>query len=308
MSKLLCDRPSRWPKLQRQAVVFGLFSKDSKESRGPLWGLALAVLGSFTLLGQGVGVAQAPLRASLVGQAPARQAAPTEPATPAPAALSQLLADLDKAANSQDVKAVLAFYSPSFTHSDGLTQRTLQEALVGLWKRYPNLTYRTELKSWKPSANGFLAETVTTISGTQTEGDREFKLMATLESRQKIENQKIVQQEVLNERNQITTGSKPPQVQINLPSQVRGGQEFTFDAIVQEPLGDDLLMGAALEEPVKPDGYLNTTTANLEPLNSGGIFKVGRAPLTPQSHWLSAVVARHDGITMVTQRLRILAR
>lgn len=226
----------------------------------------------------------------------------------APEQIKTLITGLDAAANSQNVRSVAEYFSPTFTHSDGLNQQTLQESLSALWKRYPNLNYRTELKSWKREGSAIVADTVTYITGVKKEGDREFKLSAELEARQRVENQKIVSQEVLNERSLITSGSNPPTLKINLPEQVRSGQEFTFDAIVQEPLGDDLLMGTALEEAIKPEGFLNTTTANLEPLSSGGIFKVGRAPNNAEQHWLSAVVVRHDGITMVTQRLRIQGR
>lgn len=228
--------------------------------------------------------------------------------TAAPDQLKVLLSGLDAAANKQNPQLVVDFFSPNFTHSDGLNRQTLQDSLSALWKRFPNLNYRTELKSWKREGNGFVAETVTYITGVKKEGDREFKLDSQLEARQRVENQKIVNQEILNERSQITSGTNPPTLKINLPEQVRTGQEFTFDAIVQEPLGDDLLMGAALEEPVKPEGLLNVTTVNLEPLNSGGIFKVGKAPTNAVPHWLSAVIVRHDGITMVTQRVRVQGR
>ncbi len=226
----------------------------------------------------------------------------------APADLKSLLTGLDAAANKQNVQSVAEFFSPNFTHSDGLNRQTLQESLTTLWKRYPNLTYRTELKSWKQDGSAIVADTVTYITGVKKDGDREFKLTSELAARQRVENQKIVNQEVLQERSQMTSGTNPPTLKISLPEQVRSGQEFTFDAIVQEPLGDDLLMGAALEEPIKPEGFLNVTTVNLEPLNSGGIFKVGRAPANPVPHWLSAVIVRHDGITMVTQRLRVQGR
>jgi hypothetical protein len=264
-----------------------------------LLGVMLASMANLPALA----TAQGSISRGIVAQQPAAQ-----PATPAPAPLASLISELDKAANSHNPKSVAEFLSANFTHSDGLTRQTLQDALTALWKRYPDLIYRTEIKSWKPEGSGFVVDTTTTMVGTQKEGDREFKLDATLDVRHKIENQKIVRQEVLNERNQITSGSKPPLLKVNLPDQVNSGQEFSFDAIVQEPLGDELLLGAAIEEPVKPTGYLNSTTANLEPLNSGGIFKVGRAPTNSDNHWLSAVVVRYDGITMVTQRLRIIGR
>lgn len=228
------------------------------------------------------------------------------PTSAAPAQVTNLLTQMDTAANNRNVQEVVGLLADNFTQSDGLTRQTLKESLTSLWKRYPDLKYRTELKSWKPNARGIQADTITYITGTQKEGDREFKLNSTLESRQVIENQKIVRQDILNERSQVTSGTNPPDLKINLPEQVRAGQEFTFDAIVQEPLGDDLVVGAALEEPIKPEGYLNVTTANLEALPSGGIFKVGKAPQNSANQWLSAIVVRHDGITMVTQRVKII--
>lgn len=228
------------------------------------------------------------------------------PPETAPAELKTAIAQMDAAANAKNVQNVLQLYSPNFKHSDGLNRQTLEQSLAKLWKQYPNLTYRTELKAWQAIPNGVQADTVTYITGTQTVNGQALKLNSTLQARHKFQNRKIVEQEVLAESNQITSGDKPPTVKISLPNQVRTGQEFNFDAIVQEPLENDLLLGAVLEEPVNVNGYLKTPTLDLEPLSSGGIFKVGRAPNSPSSQWISAVLVRHGGMTMVTQRLRIV--
>ena len=45
---------------------------------------------------------------------------------------------------------------------------------------------------------------------------------------------------------------------------------------------------------------------DLELLTSGGLFKVGRAPSTPGNQWISAVISRSDGMTMMTQRLQVV--
>lgn len=230
-------------------------------------------------------------------------------ATPetAPPQLKQALTQIDAAANHKNLQGVIQFYSPNFTHSDGLNRRSLEQALKQLWAQYPNLTYRTELKSWQPDGRGIRAETITYISGTQTVNGQPLKLDSTLRSRQRFEGQTIVQQDVLAETSKVMSGENPPDVKVSLPDQVRVGQDFNFDAIVQDPLGSDLLLGSALEEPVKPSGYLTPTIADLELLPSGGIFKVDRASNTPDARWLSAVLVRHGGTTMVTQRLRIVS-
>ncbi|HEY9750925.1 MAG TPA: hypothetical protein V6C63_19745, partial [Allocoleopsis sp.] len=130
------------------------------------------------------------------------QAMPVAQATTtqtAPAALKNLLAQIDGAANSQKLSDVMKFYASNFSHSDGLTRQGVEKALAALWKQYPQLNYRTELKSWKAEGKGFTVETVTYISGVQQLGERNLVLNTTLRSRQRLENQKIVRQEILAE-------------------------------------------------------------------------------------------------------------
>jgi hypothetical protein len=268
----------------------------------PQWHLSLFPVRRWQIRLFALGVALA------IGGGLQAQRVNADPPNTAPAELKNLLTQIDTAANNRNLRGVLGFYSPNFTHSDGLTPKTLEQSLSQLWQRYPNLKYQTELVSWKPEGNGIVAETVTRLTGTQKVGDRTFKLNSELRAQQRLEGQKIVQQTILGERSEITAGDKPPTVQLTLPEQVKAGQEFSFDAIVQEPLGEDLLLGAALEEPIQPSGYLNPTTVDLEPLSAGGIFKLGRAPAKPDNRWISAVIVRHNGMTMVTQRLQVVDR
>jgi ketosteroid isomerase-like protein len=224
----------------------------------------------------------------------------------APAELTKLLTEIDAAANRRDVKAVMAFYGQNFTHSDGLNSQNMEKALTQLWQRYPSLNYRTEIKSWKAEGSATVAETVTTIAGTQKKDGTDLNLKATIRSQQRFEGQKIVKQEILAEKTQVSSGINPPTIQVNLPEQVKVGEEYNFDAIVREPIGEDILIGTALEEPVSEKTFFKPSEVELELLNSGGIFKVGKAPATPENRWISAVLIRKDGITTVTVRLRVV--
>ncbi|MEG4813675.1 nuclear transport factor 2 family protein [Microcoleus sp. K5-D4] len=224
----------------------------------------------------------------------------------APAPLTKVLTEIDAAANRRDVKAVMAFYSPSFTHSDGLNSQSMEKALTQLWDRYPSLNYRTEIKSWKTEGSAILAETITTIAGTQKKDGRELTLKATIRSQQRFEGEKIVSQEILAEQTQLSSGQNPPTIQVNFPDQVKVGEEYHFDAIVREPIGDDILIGTVLEEPITEKTLFNPSEVELELLNSGGIFKVGKAPATPENRWVSAVLMRQGGIATVSVRLRVV--
>lgn len=230
--------------------------------------------------------------------------AQTSPSAP-PADLTTTLDQIDAAATEGNIEAVMRFYSPEFASSDGLTYDTLETMLGELWERYPDLTYETELDSWERQGDSLSVVTTTTIAGVYPDGRRDLNLSATITSRQRFEDSKIIAQEVLAERSELMAGEKPPTVTFNLPEQVAPGQEFAFDAIVAEPLGNRLLLGSAMEEPIEVENYLNPAPIELELLTSGGLFKVGRAPATAGDRWISAVIVRYDGITAVTQRLRI---
>ena len=226
----------------------------------------------------------------------------------APPQLKDTLTQIDAAANRRDLQGLMQFYGANFKNSDGLNRASIEQALTKLWQYYSQLSYRTELKGWKSENNGIVAETETHITGVHNSDGMSMKLDSTLRSRQRIEGQKVVQQEILAERSQVTSGANPPAVQVNLPEQVRPGEQFNFDVIVKEPLGDNLLLGTAVEEPIKPDAYTKRANFDLDLLPAGGIFKVGKAPVSKENHWLSAVLIRGDGMTLVTQRLRVVDR
>jgi len=229
----------------------------------------------------------------------------------APPQLKDVLTQIDAAANRRDVKAIAQFYGANFKNSDGLTRGAMEQALTKFWERYPQLNYRTELRDWQSEGNGIVAETVTYITGitgTQASESLSMKLESTLRSRQRFEGQKIVQQDILAERTQLTSGANPPDVEVTLPEQVRIGQQFNFDVIVKEPLGDGFLLGTALEEQIKPELYTKPVDFELELLPAGGIFKVGKAPLRAENRWISAVLIRGDGMTLITQRLQVVDR
>ncbi len=256
---------------------------------------------SFTAVGK-------PAEAQMPPNAPQAPANVPKSLINAPPQLTNLLSQIDTAANQHKVDTVIQFYSPNFTHSDGLTRQSMAQALTQLWQRYPQLKYQTQLQSWKAQGNAIVAETITNITGAQPQSPNNLVFNATINSRQRYENGKIVRQEILSERSQLKVGDKPPTVEVKLPQQIKPGQQYNFDAVVQEPLGEDYLLGAVIEEPIKPENYLNPSRVDLELLSAGGLFKLGRAPAGADKLWVSAVLIRGDGMTLVTQRLNVVGK
>jgi len=132
---------------------------------------------------------------------------------------------------------------------------------------------------------------------------REMQLTAAVRSRQRYENGQLISQEILSEQNRLTSGDMPPEVTVQLPETIAPGREFNFDAIVEAPLGDRLLLGLAFDEGVTPEDFLTPRPVDLGALSAGGLFKIGTAPAKPDQRWISAVVVREDGIVIDTRRL-----
>ncbi len=226
----------------------------------------------------------------------------------APQELKDAIAGIEAAANDRDLDGVLDYYSEDFTNTDGLNIETLAKGLEQMWNRYPNLEYTTEIKSWAEEGDLLVAETITTVTGVQRNQSRDIQLNSTIKSRQYFKDLELVDQEILAEQSRLTSGENPPQIEVIAPETVQTGEKYNFDLIVDRPLEDKVLLGAIKEEKTSSNLYLNSTALKLEPLPAGGIYKTSTAPLLPDSSWVSAVLIRGDGITMITHRINVEAK
>jgi hypothetical protein len=214
-----------------------------------------------------------------------------------------LLKTMDEDASQRKLKPYLSHYSDNFRHGDGFTRQQLGTALKTFWQDHETLTYQTELLSWKESApNQWQTQTKTTITGTKQVNNRPHTFSATLVSEQTIAGGKITQQTVLQEENLTTTGNKPPNVEVNVPTTVGVGQNFYLDVIVKDPVGNRIMLGTAIDEPVTAQGYTGTPALDLKPLTAGGLFKIGKVD-KPGHTWISAVLVQDGGMVMITRRL-----
>ncbi len=223
-----------------------------------------------------------------------------------PEELQELVSQMDEASNARDIEQLMEFYSPDFENTDGLRYSTVSEALEEFWQNYSiRLTYDTQIISWERRGDELIAETETTIEGSQFTNGRRMRLVSTIRSRQYFQDNQLIRQEILSEKTDLTSGPNPPQVDINIPEVVNLSEQYSFDVIVKKPLNDNVLLGAAIEENTGSDRYLKPSTFELEVLSAGGIFKSVTAPSLPGPMWLSAILVRNDGIRIVTRRVRI---
>ena len=223
-----------------------------------------------------------------------------------PDTLRSALQSLDQSAGQENLDLVLQHYSPTFQDGDGLTRSDLGSVLEKFWQRYDQLSYQTQVISATSTPEGWTLDTVITIEGTELNQSRSLRLKSEIHAIQTWNNNQLVRQDIVTERNVVTTGQEPPTLTMNLPAEVQVNERFNLDVILNEPLEEDLVVGAIVDEPITIDGFLSPERPEFEPLLSGGMFKVGRAPAQPDNRWISAVVIRKGGMTSVTQRLRII--
>ncbi|QCS48412.1 hypothetical protein FEK30_02575 [Picosynechococcus sp. PCC 11901] len=226
------------------------------------------------------------------------------PAT-APASLTDLLVDIDQAANDQQLEQLLNFYGENFTHSDGLSKTDLQDLLTQLWEEYPRLSYNTKLLNWEQTGDRLVAETETQVRGLKKQAGRWVHYESTIRSQQTFQGDKLISQDILSEASTLTSGDNPPALKVLIPETVAPAADFGFDVIVQDPLGEEILLGGALEEPITSSTYTNPEAFDLDILPAGGIFKRVEAPTEAGDMWYSALVVRSDGMVLTTHRVKV---
>lgn len=224
-----------------------------------------------------------------------------------PLEVNQAIEGIETAANQQNLTQLLQFYSPEFSNTDGLRTETLATALERLWSNYPDLKYEIIVESWSQEGDEIVAETTTNISGRGTTQGQTQEIKSTIRSRQYFQGNQLVRQEIISETTDVISNN-PPEVNVIVSSQVQTHEQFNFDLIVQDPLENGILLGAAIEEATRSDGYLQPSNFELAPLPSGGIFKLVTAPALPGAYWLSGIIIDGNGRHIVTRRVTVEAR
>ena len=146
----------------------------------------------------------------------------------APVELTEVLSEIESAANSGDLPGLMQFYSPNFNHSDGLNHDTFFQALSQMWENYPRIKYRTSLLSWYREGRELVAKTETEVLTSKRESGRLILGTSTVRSRQYFEDKKLLRQEILAERTEVNSGSNPPDVKIILRKKCRLGKNLTL--------------------------------------------------------------------------------
>ena len=101
----------------------------------------------------------------------------------------------------------------------------------------------------------------------------------------------------------IRNDDKEIDISFNIPDKVLTGSKYDIDVILNKPLEEVIIAGAI--KPHQVNSFFEQEIL-LEPLASGGIFKMTRAPLKPGVQIWSGIITHPKGIITFTKSIDIV--
>ena len=118
-----------------------------------------------------------------------------------------------------------------------------------------------------------------------------------------IQNGKIDEGIINNLFTIIRNDNKQIDISFKIPDKVLSGSKYDIDIILNKPLEDVIIAGAI--KPHQVNSFLEQEIL-LEPLASGGIFKMTRAPSKPGIQIWSGIIAHPKGMITFTKSIDIV--
>jgi len=120
-----------------------------------------------------------------------------------------------------------------------------------------------------------------------------------------IVNEKIDEGTIKNLFTTIRNDDKKVDISFKIPDKVLTGSKYDIDIILNKPLEGAIIAGAI--KPHQVNSFFEQEIL-LEPLASGGIFKITRAPSKPGIQIWSGIIAHPDGMITFTKSINIVEK
>ena len=118
-------------------------------------------------------------------------------------------------------------------------------------------------------------------------------------------NEKIDEGTIKNLFTIIRNDDKKIDISFKIPDKVLTGSKYDIDIIINKPLEEVIIAGAI--KPHQVNSFFEQEIL-LEPLASGGIFKMTRAPSKPGIQIWSGIIAHPEGIITFTKSIDIVEK
>ena len=120
-----------------------------------------------------------------------------------------------------------------------------------------------------------------------------------------IFNEKIDEGTIKNLFTTIRNDDKKVDISFKIPDKVLTGSKYDIDIILNKPLEEVIIAGAI--KPHQVNSFFEQEIL-LEPLSSGGIFKMTRAPSKPGIQIWSGIIAHPEGMITFTKSIDIVEK
>ena len=141
------------------------------------------------------------------------------------------------------------------------------------------------------------------LYGSKNLNGKKFKLESRFNFVFNLDNGFIKQGNIQNNLTTIRSDDNKIDIKISIPDKVLTGSKYDIDIILNQPLEETIIAGGIKEY---EEGKLLNQSIPLEPLATGGIFKVSRAPLLPGLQIWTGIIAHPSGLVSFTKTVNIV--
>ena len=201
--------------------------------------------------------------------------------------------NLENALNNRD----LEFIRKNFRNEEGVR---IPENFSKIINEFPNSKWNIKrLKSNIPNKDIFRIE----VLGNKKVDEEIYVLESNFDYSFSIMNGKIYEGDIRNLFTTIRNDLKQIDITFKIPDRVLTGSKYDIDIILNKPLEEVIIAGAIKSHQVNS---LFEQEILLEPLASGGIFKMTRAPSKPGIQIWSGIIAHPEGMITFTKSIDIV--
>ena len=141
------------------------------------------------------------------------------------------------------------------------------------------------------------------LYGSKNLNGKKFKLESRFDFVFNLDNGFIKQGNIQNNLTTIRSDDNKIDIKISIPDKVLTGSKYDIDIILNQPLEETIIAGGIKEY---EEGRLLNQSIPVEPLATGGIFKVSRAPLLPGLQIWTGIIAHPSGLVSFTKTVNIV--
>ncbi len=204
-------------------------------------------------------------------------------------ATNDILFNLENGLNNRDFSVIKKYF-------DEKENKEIKKRFSKIIKDFPDSKWKIENNLGQNHAN-------IKISGSKLINGKTFKLESNFRYHYFLNNGKIENGTIKNHLTTIRNDKDMIDINFSIPNDVLTGSNYDLDIILNKPLEDKVIVGGIKSHQVNS---IFDQSIKLEPLVSGGIFKVTRAPTKPGIQIWSGIIAHPEGLISFTKTVNVI--